>query len=118
MSSCYDKELIQIAESCAKELGFELKKGIYSFSKGPMFETPAEIRALRIMGADAVGMSTVPEAITANHMSMRILAVSCITNMAAGILKQPLTHEEVILTAKTVEKRFSALLGEVIKRWE
>jgi purine-nucleoside phosphorylase len=118
MSSCYDKELIKIAEGCAKDLGFELKKGIYSFSVGPMFETPAEIRALRTMGADAVGMSTVPEAITANHMGMRTLAISCITNMAAGILKQPLTHEEVISTAKTVEKRFSVLLGEVIRKWE
>lgn len=117
MSSCYDKQLIKTAKTCADSLGMDIKKGVYSYSKGPMFETPAEIRALRLLGADAVGMSTVPEVITANHMKMRVLGISCITNMAAGILDQPLTHEEVMETAKTVEDSFCAYMKEIITRW-
>ena len=117
MSSCYDGKLINMAEGCAGTLGFNIKKGIYSYSQGPMFETPAEIKALRILGADAVGMSTVPEAIIARHMGMRILAISCITNMAAGVLHQPLTHSEVLETAKLVGKKFSDYILKIIERW-
>jgi purine-nucleoside phosphorylase len=117
MSSCYNKELMNMAKRCADELGIDIKTGVYAFSQGPMFETPAEIRGLRIMGADAVGMSTVPEAIAANHMKMRILAISCITNMAAGILEQPLTHQEVLETALSVEKPFSMLINKIIGEW-
>ncbi|NLV62107.1 MAG: purine-nucleoside phosphorylase, partial [Clostridiaceae bacterium] len=84
---------------------------------GPSFETPAEIKALRAFGADAVGMSTVPEAIAARHMGMKILGISCITNMAAGVTDKPLTHEEVIETGKMVEKKFETLIMEIIKNW-
>lgn len=117
MSSCYSKKLLKYAMQCADRLDMKMRSGIYAFAKGPMFETPAEIKALRIMGADVVGMSTVPEVIAANHMSMNIIAISCITNMAAGILDQTLTHKEVIIAAKSIEKRFSRYVIELIKEW-
>lgn len=117
MSKVYESALIQLADSVASRIGFTLKQGAYAWCRGPAFETPAEIRALRVLGADAVGMSTVPEAVAARHMGMRILAISCITNMAAGILDQPLTHEEVMETGKRVEKRFSALIAGIIREW-
>ena len=100
MSVVYDRDLRKIAMESARKLGIDLKEGIYSYCKGPSYESPAEIRALRLMGADAVGMSTVPEAIAARHMGMRVLGISCITNMAAGVLDQPLNHEEVMETGK------------------
>ena len=81
-----------------------------------MFETPAEIRALRVLGADACGMSTVPEVIVANHCGMRVLAISCLTNMAAGILDQPLTHEEVITTGRKAETDFRMLMSSIFKK--
>jgi len=118
MSEAYSKELIAMAERTAGELGIKLQKGVYSFTQGPMYETPAEIRALRILGADAVGMSTVPEVIAARHAGMRVLGISCITNMAAGILEQPLSHQEVMETAKKVETKFVALVSNLIKNWE
>lgn len=117
MSKVYDPLLIQLADHAADRIGFELRHGIYAWCRGPAFETPAEIRALRVLGADAVGMSTVPEAVAARHMGMRILAISCITNMAAGMLDQPLTHEEVMQTGKIVEKRFSALISGIAGQW-
>ncbi len=83
---------------------------------GPTYETPAEVRLLRILGADAVGMSTVPEVIAANHMGVKVLGISCITNMAAGILDQPLNHKEVIETANRVKKDFKALIKAVIEK--
>ena len=118
MSKVYNPALIQLAETVANRIGFVLKQGTYAWCRGPAFETPAEIRALRVLGADAVGMSTVPEAVAARHMGMRILAISCITNMAAGILDQPLTHEEVLETGKMVEKRFSALVAGIVGEWD
>lgn len=117
MSQAYDKALQKIALDTANSLGIDLKTGIYSYCKGPSFESPAEIRAVRSLGADAVGMSTVPEVITARHMGVRVLGISCITNMASGILNQPLNHEEVIETGKLVEKKFSDLVSGIVANW-
>jgi purine-nucleoside phosphorylase len=117
MSKAYDGTLRQIVMDAAKKCEIDLKSGVYSYCKGPSFESPSEIRALRTLGADAVGMSTVPEVITARHMGMRVLGISCITNMAAGILDQPLNHEEVIETGKQVEKKFSSLVREIVSDW-
>ncbi len=116
MSAVYDQEYAEIAEQAAIKLGFALQKGVYCGLSGPAFETPAEIKMLRLLGADAVGMSTVPEAIAARQMDLRLLAISCITNLAAGLSKQPLTHEEVTATGKMVEQRFSALIAEIMMR--
>jgi len=117
MTYVYDRNLIELALSCANKLNWEIKQGVYGYTKGPSFETPAEIKALRALGADAVGMSTVPEAIAARHMGMRILGISCMTNMAAGVTDKTLTHEEVIETGKMVEKKFEALIKEIIRNW-
>ncbi|MDE5671492.1 MAG: purine-nucleoside phosphorylase [Eubacterium sp.] len=114
MSEAYSRELIRIAEQAAENININVKKGVYCYCKGPMFETPAEIRAARVLGADAVGMSTVPEVVAAVHGNMRVLGISCITNMAAGILDQPLTHTEVMETGKAVEKKFSSFMKEII----
>lgn len=114
MSRAYDRELINIALESANALGIDIKTGVYSYCKGPSFETPAEIRALRTLGADAVGMSTVPEVIAARHMGIRVLGISCITNMAAGILDQPLNHEEVLETGKLVENKFVRLVSHIV----
>ena len=84
---------------------------------GPQFETPAEVRMARLLGADAVGMSTVPEAISASQMSMKVLGISCLTNMGAGILDQPLNHEEVLETGEKVKSRFQALVREIVSTW-
>lgn len=118
MSVAYDKKLREIAMASSKALNIDLKSGVYCYCKGPSFESPSEIIALRAMGANAVGMSTVPETITARHMGMRVLGISCITNMAAGILNQPLNHEEVMETGKQVSQKFSALVSHIIKNWE
>lgn len=118
MSEAYTKSLIEMARKAAAEEGIDVKEGIYAFSQGPMYESPAEIKALRVLGADAVGMSTVPEVITARHAGMKVLGISCITNMAAGILDQPLNHEEVMQTAKRVEKSFTGLVSKLVKEWE
>ncbi|MGI6085327.1 MAG: purine-nucleoside phosphorylase [Acetivibrionales bacterium] len=115
MSVVYDRSMRKIAADSARKLGIDLKEGIYAYCKGPSYETPAEIKALRLMGADAVGMSTVPETITARHMGMKVLGISCITNMAAGILEKPLDHEEVMETGKQVEKKFSALVSDIVE---
>lgn len=117
MSEAYTKNLKEMAMSAAQEEGLELQEGVYAFTQGPMYETPAEIRALAVLGADAVGMSTVPEVITARHAGMNVLGISCITNMAAGILDQPLHHEEVMKTAKDVERKFAALIRKVAGKW-
>lgn len=116
MSEAYSRELIKIAESAAQSTGIKVQNGVYCYCKGPMFETPAEIRFLRTAGADAVGMSTVPEVIAAVHGGMRVLGISCMTNMAAGILDKPLTHSEVMETGKRVEKTFASLMKEIIKK--
>lgn len=116
MSEAYNKPLRKLAEEVAKESGFKLKKGIYAGLKGPSYETPAEIRYLRAIGADAVGMSTVPEVIIANHGGMRVLGISCITNMAAGVLDVKLDHAEVMEVANRVQTRFLALVKGIIAR--
>lgn len=114
MSEAYNKPLRKLAEEVAKEAGFKLKKGIYAGLKGPSYETPAEIRYLRAIGADAVGMSTVPEVIVANHGGMKVLGISCITNMAAGVLDVKLDHAEVMEVANQVQTRFLALVKGII----
>lgn len=117
MSQIYDRELMEMAAECALSLRIDVRRGIYAYTKGPSFETPSEIRALRYFGADAVGMSTVPEAITARHMGMNVLGISCITNMAAGVLDQTLNHEEVLEIGKKAEGKFAALATEIVKSW-
>lgn len=116
MSCAFDRELRALAHSCAGELGFSLREGVYAQMTGPSYETPAEIRMLRTLGADAVGMSTVPEVTVARHGGTRVLGIACVTNMAAGILEQPLDHKEVTETAGRVRDRFTALLDAVIAR--
>ncbi|TYQ16438.1 UNVERIFIED_CONTAM: purine-nucleoside phosphorylase [Acetivibrio alkalicellulosi] len=118
MSKAYGEELVNLCKDAALKESIVLREGVYAFAQGPMYETPSEIRALRILGADAVGMSTVPEVVVARHADMNVLGISCITNMAAGILDQPLNHEEVIQTAKEAEKNFIALVKRVIHDWE
>lgn len=114
MSEVYNKELISILENTAKALDIPLEKGVYIQLTGPSYETPAEIRAASILGADAVGMSTACEAIAANHMGVKICAVSCISNMAAGLSKKPLTHEEVKETACMVSEQFEKLIYNTV----
>lgn len=116
MSKIYDRGLMEYLRASAAENGFEMKEGVYLQFQGPNFETPTEIKMFRGLGADAVGMSTVCEAIAARHMGLRIAAVSCITNMAAGILDQPLSHEEVQETADKVADKFEKLITGLIAR--
>lgn len=118
MSEPYSRELRKLAEEAAESLGFFMRKGIYAHMAGPSFETPAEIRMLQTLGADAVGMSTVPEVITANHCGMKVLGISCITNAAAGILEQPLNHEEVLETGARVRHTFASLIRGILAGWE
>jgi len=115
MSEAYNKELIEVAENVARENGILTRKGVYAAESGPSYETPAEIKFLRTIGADAVGMSTVPEVIAANHMGLGIVGVSCITNMAAGVLNQPLDHKEVVEIAEKVRPDFIKLMRGIIK---
>ena len=117
MTQAYDKSLITVAEKAAIKKGIAVRKGVYMLFTGPAFETAAEVRFARIAGADAVGMSTVPEAIAASHMKRHTMGISCLTNMAAGILDQPLNHEEVLETGERVKKTFSALVREIIRTW-
>lgn len=116
MSNVYDDALQEVIRQTAQECDLKIKEGVYTYLTGPSYESPADIRMLRVLGADAVGMSTVPEAIAANHMDMKICGISCITNMAAGILKQPLDHKEVQETADKAAKSFQKLVTEVIKK--
>ena len=116
MSEVYSKRLRGLAEETGKAAGLKLEHGVYIAVTGPSYETPAEIRAFRTLGADAVGMSTVPEAIVARHMGIEVLGISCISNMAAGILPQPLTEEEVIETTHRVRGDFIALLEGIVER--
>lgn len=117
MSYAYTPELRSLCEECAAKTGVKIRKGVYIGLTGPSYETPAEIRAFRTLGADAVGMSTVPEIIAASHMKMKIIAFSLISNMAAGILEKPLTEEEVLETGRKMgaqmEKLITAIVGEV-----
>ncbi|WP_312667668.1 purine-nucleoside phosphorylase [Tissierella praeacuta] len=114
MSKAYNREYIKIAKKTGEKLGLNLKRGVYMWFTGPTYETPAEVKLARNLGADAVGMSTVPEVIVANHQGIKVLGISCITNMAAGILDQPLNHEEVIETSMKVKDNFEKLLIEII----
>lgn len=116
MTFAYDRELIKLAESAASSINMQLKKGVYAAFAGPSFETPAEIRMLRTLGADVVGMSTVPEVITARQMGMRICVISCVANYAAGMTDVPLTHEEVLLEMDKASARLVGLLQTVIIR--
>ncbi len=114
MTHAFDPGLRELAKGCARELGISLREGVYVWMNGPTYETPAEIRMARALGADAVGMSTVPETMVARHCGMRVLGVSCITNMAAGVLDQPITHEEVLEEGRRIRGQFAALLSDVI----
>jgi purine-nucleoside phosphorylase len=114
MSKAYDPDLIEHAEKCAEELNLPVQKGVYAANSGPTYETPAEVKMLKTWGADAVGMSTVPEVIVARHAGLRVLGISCISNMAAGILNQPLTHIEVIETTEQVREDFLRLIKKII----
>ena len=116
MSEVYSREYQEVAVAEAPSVGIELRRGIYAALSGPSYETPAEIRMLRTLGADAVGMSTVPEAITARHMGIKVLGISCITNMAAGLLDQPISHDEVMETGERVHDTFKELLRRVIPK--
>jgi purine-nucleoside phosphorylase len=116
MSEVYSTRLREIARRSAEAAGIGVEHGIYIAVHGPSYETPAEIRAFRVWGADAVGMSTAPEAIVARHMGLDVLGISCITNMAAGVLPQPLVHAEVVETARRVRGQFIALLEGIIER--
>jgi purine-nucleoside phosphorylase len=114
MSQAYWKPYREMALQAAKKLGKTLYQGVYAGLLGPSYETPAEIRYLRTIGADLVGMSTIPEVIAARHMGVKVLAISCVTNMAAGILDQPITHDEVLETGERVKGDFLALLQAVL----
>ena len=116
MSEVYSKRLRGLADAAAREQGLPIGHGVYVALHGPSYETPAEIRFLRTIGADAVGMSTVPEAIVARHMGVEVLGISCITNAAAGVLPQPLNHDEVMDVARQVRGAFAALLEGIIGR--
>ncbi len=114
MTTAYDPALRALARRAAGRLGIALAEGVYAALPGPTYETPAEVRMLRLLGADATGMSTVPEVIVANHMGARVLGISCITNKAAGLGPTPLTHDEVTATAARIRTTFEALLRETI----
>ncbi|HYL47430.1 MAG TPA: purine-nucleoside phosphorylase [Candidatus Limnocylindrales bacterium] len=116
MTQAYWKSYREVALAEAKRLGIEVHEGVYAALSGPSYETPAEIRYLRTIGADLVGMSTVPEVIAASHMGIRVLGISCVTNMAAGILDQPINHQEVLETGERVKGQFVSLLRAVIPR--
>jgi purine-nucleoside phosphorylase len=116
MTIAYSERLRRLAHEAAAAANVRLEDGVYIAVTGPSYETPAEIRAFRTLGADAVGMSTVPEAIVARHMGMEVAGISCITNMAAGVLPDPLVHEEVMATATRVRDQFVALLTGLIAR--
>lgn len=116
MTEAYSKEYREIAKRAGHELGIVLAEGVYAATPGPSYETPAEIRYMRTIGADLVGMSTVPEAIVANHRGMKVLAISCVTNAAAGILPQKLVHEEVLEAGARVQDTLIKLLRAVVPK--
>ncbi len=116
LSEAYSKSCIEVIQSTAKELGIPIHQGVYAGVLGPTYETPAEVRMLRILGADAVGMSTVPESIAANHLGVRVAGVSCITNLAAGLSNQKVTHQEVIDNSKRASSKLTQLLENVVPR--
>ncbi|WP_053364010.1 purine-nucleoside phosphorylase [Bacillus sp. FJAT-27251] len=115
LSEAYSRELRSQARDIAKSIGIEVREGVYVGNPGPVYETPAEIKMLRTLGGDAVGMSTVPEVIVARHSGMKVLGISCISNMAAGILDQPLSHDEVIETTEKVKSTFLRYVKELVQ---
>ena len=114
MTEAYSKRLRGLAVQAAQDEGITMEEGVYLAVSGPSFETPAEIRAFRTMGATLVGMSTVPETIVARHMGMEVLAISCVTNKAAGLSTRPLSHEEVFETGRLVERRLSGVIEKLV----
>ena len=114
LSDAYDPRLGEIAEKACRAVAMTVRRGVYIAFAGPSYETPAEIKMARTMGADAVGMSTVPEVIAARHMGMRVLGISCITNMAAGVLKRKLDHKEVLEVGEKVKAGLIDVLGRVL----
>lgn len=117
-SEIYTKSLRELANQAAFELNIKLREGVYTWWTGPSYETPAEIKMIRILGGDAVGMSTVPESLVASHMGMQVLGISCLTNMASGILDQKLSHHEVLEVASLVKREFSLLIKSIISKIE
>lgn len=116
MSKAYTPKYVELVKECAKELKINLQEGVYAYFSGPTYETPSEVKMAQVLGADAVGMSTAPEVIVASHSSMDVVGISCITNMAAGILDQPLNHEEVIETTTKVRNEFLSLVKLVVEK--
>lgn len=116
MGTCYTKEYIETLRDIMDNVIGYHQEGVYAYMKGPTYETPAEIRALRVLGADAVGMSTVPEAVVAHHSGLKVAGITCITNMAAGVTNEVLTHEDVKATALKAEANFKKVVREFIKR--
>lgn len=114
MSNVYDKEYIEILKPIMKKITGKCQIGVYAYMKGPTYETPAEIRALKNLGADAVGMSTVPEAVVARHSGLKTIGITCITNMAAGVKNEVLTHDDVKETAKKCENNFKQVIKELV----
>ena len=114
MTCAYDRELIKKAKEVYERSGVSYKEGVYAFLKGPSYETPAEIKMLSVLGADAVGMSTVPEVIAARQMKINVFGISCITNLAAGISKTKLSHQEVVETSKKAQRDFIKIITEMI----
>ena len=114
MSEVYKKSLINLAEKCAQKLGSDIQKGIYLANSGPSYETPSEINMMRMLGADAVGMSTVPEAIVGNYCGLNILGISCITNSSSSSSGDKLSHEDVIVAANKAKTKFKSLILEII----
>lgn len=117
MSDPYTKEMRNLAKKCAEQMGIKLKEGVYYYMAGPSYETASEVRAIRILGGNAVGMSTVPEVIVAAHGGMNVMGLSCITNMATGTTNQTVGHEDVIKTGERVKETFISLLESVIRGW-
>src|SRR5574344_1825838 len=116
MSEIYKKYLVELAENSAKEVGIKIQKGIYVATTGPSYETPCEVRMLRGLGADAAGMSTVPEAIVANYCEIDVLGISCLSNYAAGVCEKKLCHQEVIETTNIVKDKFKTLLLKILEK--
>lgn len=116
MSNAYSDSLRSVARQVAKEKEIDIKEGVYAFMSGPTYETPAEVRMVRILGAHAVGMSTAPEVTVAVHSGIEVVGISCMTNMAAGILDQPLNHEEVVETSQRVKVKFTTLIKGLLEK--
>ncbi|WP_100398462.1 purine-nucleoside phosphorylase [Bacillus sp. FJAT-44742] len=116
LSSAYDEKLRAVAKETAQSLNMSIREGVYIGNTGPAYETPAEVKMARTLGGDAVGMSTVPEVLAARHGGLRVLGISCISNMAAGILNQPLSHDEVMETTEKVREEFLSLMKGIIGR--